>query len=152
MGDIMVVKRVSSVNLNIEGENTSFLSQVSRMDDSTLYSDMSKLKANPLLLDTKNLKIYDFVRYNNSSVNLCFEDKDIENIFLYMKDRIVYLEDRVDIIDKELVSRNKDFLNVTTRFAKLIYKVHQLDKSFWLRLKFLFRGIKLWGDEFKDLK
>jgi hypothetical protein len=146
MGDIMVVKRVSSVNLNVEGENTSFLSQVSRMDDSTLYSEKADA-----LLNVRHVKLYDF-NVHGKPVNLCFEDKDVEKIFLHMKDRIRYLEDRVSIIDKELVDRNKDFTNITARFAKLIYKVHKLNKSFWLRLKFLFTGTKAWKDEFKELK
>jgi hypothetical protein len=68
-----------------------------------------------------------------------------------MKDRIRYLEDRVSIIDKELVDRNKDFTNITARFAKLISKVYKLNKSFWFRLKFLFTGTKGWVDEFKEL-
>jgi hypothetical protein len=147
----MVVKRVSSVNLNVEGENTYFLSQVSRMDDSTLHSDMSKLKDNPLLLDIKKLKLHDFISIHGKSIKVCFEDRELEEIFLSMNEQIMYLKDKVDIIGKELVSRNKDFMGVTTRFAKLISKVYKLNKSFWFRLKFLFTGTKGWVDEFKEL-
>ena len=135
----MVVKMVSSVKLNVEDENTSFLSQASRVNDNTL------------LLDIKKLKFHDFISAHGKPIKVCFEDSELEEIFLSMNEQIMYLKDKVNIISDELVDGDKDFLNVTTRFAKLISKVHKLNKNFWLRLKFLFTGTKGWKDEFKEL-
>lgn len=141
----MVVKKVSGVNINVENDNASFLSTRSRVNDSTLYSDF---KGN-VKIDVNNLKVYDFINDNNS-IKLCFEDKELENVFKFMNEKIMFLEDKIEIIDRELVNRNKDFIDVTARLAKLIYKVYRL-KGFWSRLKFLFTGTKGWQDEFKEL-
>lgn len=145
----MIVKKVSSVNLNVEDENTSFLRMRSRMNDSTLYLGTINAKEKDLIIDIDRLKIYKYT-IKDKPINMCIEDKEVEDIILDMNDKYMLLQEKVGVLDKELSNRNKDFSDVTARFAKLIYKVHRL-KGFWSRFKFLFTGTKGWKDEFKEL-